>query len=135
MNEKYYTPLIEEFYVGFEFEYNEKGAWHNVVCEASNCYGVYFGLYGQGKGLYEMLDCEDLTYTRVKYLDEADIEECGWISRNDGITYELGDCVLGLFDTNRVMIESVGEIDGTLFDGTIKNKSELKKIMQMVGIK
>jgi len=71
MNEKYYTPEIEEFKVGFEFEfmhsdYKEQG-WKKYNTPEFN---------------FEKEDCpfggKDLSEYRVKYLDREDIESLGW---------------------------------------------------------
>lgn len=72
----------------------------------------------------------------MKSLDEEDIESLGW----EGFTSEFfRHATLTQFrlfhasETNLVLI-SDQDREYYLFQGTIKNKSELNKIMEMVGI-
>jgi len=121
--EKYYTPTIEEFHVGFECEYNDplKGSWEKVIYTEDMFFGGKRGL--------------TLLEKRVKYLDREDIESLGFkldknasekdllnLEKDDiGITYKQ-DCFLIIYKFNRSK-------ERIIFDGLIKNKSELKKLM------
>ena len=78
---KYYTPEIEEFHVGFEFEMDDTwGGWKKLVLTDEMLKGnVMIGL-GSGN--------ERVPYyhkTRVKYLDREDIESLEF--KFDGIMY------------------------------------------------
>lgn len=119
MESKYYTPEIEEFYVGFEYERNqyENDKWYKYVVE---------------KG--DVLDHESkLKNIRVKYLDREDVESLGFNTEDNGECYNLqiGFDLYGLYplENNRIHITKDMK---TLFDGIIKNKSELKKTIKTI---
>lgn len=128
---KYYTPSMEELHIGFEFEYvGQDGGWDKCV-------------FGEEKISHSELDQfnDDLhkvahAITRVKYLDKQDIEECGWKNVwNDshGSDYTIN----GIWQLNVPIKENYIQIfkdRASYFRGTIKNKSELKRIMKMIGI-
>ena len=155
MENKYYTPTIEEFHVGFEYEYRKKGTeWKNneddeVICDLE-CDDIYS----------LKLDLKN-NLIRVKYLDKDDVKECGWKhdANDDGEEipslfekhgYSLGFSIdqqmtpkdicyiLYLFPDNFVIVDSIYKCgsgrEEMLFRGTIKNKSELKKLMKQLNI-
>jgi len=70
MKNKYYTPTIEEFHVGFEYEYQDgvdkdnKDVWKKTICTKSD-----FRYLSKTK-------IKD--FRRVKYLDREDIESLGF---------------------------------------------------------
>ena len=147
MRNKYYTPIIEEFHIGFEYESlwgieNINGEWHKEV--------------------FKSVDVEQIV--RVKYLDTDDIESLGFTKRGKTwagyVDYEYTELIDGEVpyylkatihvplmddmykiilhrflneDTNIDKQVEQGESE-VMFRGRIKNKSELKSIMQMVGI-
>ena len=63
--EKYYTPKIEEFHVGFKVEVLSEltDTWINYTIDKDDCLGTW------DISLYK---------TRVKWLDKEDIENEGW---------------------------------------------------------
>lgn len=126
--EKYYTPVLEEFYIGFEYEILEDGNWTKEKFKID----VY-------------LDEFFMSEKRVKYLDEADILELKWekaqFVTEDHIVknYKYGDFTLNHwsgspFETG-YYIEIWHEHQDNAFNGYIKNKNELKKLMTQIGIK
>jgi hypothetical protein len=142
MKSKYYTPSLEEFHVGFEYEelISMRGGtaipkeehhetWKKIVATKSH---IVAG-FAQWPWI-----------TRIKYLDKADIEELGFIyypddSVGDGNVrwwdgfkkdeYEIKTCSAwsgyntAIFKNNNI-----------IFKGTILNKSELKKLLKMLRI-
>lgn len=176
MSNKYYTPTIDEFHVGFEFELKNSSdepfeLEHAVV---KNSYRVVTG------GIYEN-DYDHLLsnieydikegFVRVKYLDKEDIESLGFITRLEPNINKLGyskdnsflfkkDLKFSLFphheELNKIFIiykghnirsiiylsrsRYLGKDDNKiipeiqLFNGYIKNKSELVKILKQLGI-
>lgn len=129
---KYYTPEIEEFHVGFEYE---------------RCDDGYDWIKDSYPRAAEHIKLKNfLSYTRVKYLDREDIESEAWeykkdrgMSENNGIMFikPQKEFAQGFYklrywmNTNRISIEAV---QGTVFSGTIKNKSELKKLLKQLEI-
>ncbi len=131
--DKFYTPTIEDFHVGFECEIFENEKWNNHTLHKGDLNGLFY---------YKTLHQNNL---RVKYLDQQDLESLGWnFEGKNGFTINK-KFWLDLYDKDKfscnIHIEegsSLGtfemeEVD-TLFHGTIKNKSELKKLMQQLGI-
>lgn len=130
MTETHYTPEIDEFYVGFE------------------CEKLFFNDHPTFKGeriwydkhIVDQYDFEDLeedlqnNHFRVKYLDRADIESLGWIEFDPGSgkykdIYENWELL-----TDGTTISLYKDGDARFVDGTIRNKSELKKLMKQLGI-
>ena len=143
IEDKYYTPEIEEFHVGFEYESLEIGSqtkFNKDVVTDNHLYGDY----DQSTLLSELYFHPERA--RVKYLDKEDIESLGfkfkegtessyvkdnitmhvyyakrWNTKNDTITIFKRD-----------LIRAVGKT--IIFSGTIKNKSELFKLLKQLGI-
>jgi len=135
MKPQYYTPQIEEFHYGFEFEANyTNGGWANEV------FGIgEKAITGIPQLLVQFLENKGMEGNiRVKYLDQTDIESLGWkcdtFSR-DFLVFHHTDNYYGLSlsidDANKIEIKADYK---TVFVGKIKNKSELKKLMQQLQI-
>lgn len=131
---KYYAPSIEEFRIGFIYEFKhpdyDSSGWKLYLTPEFNS---------------EFEDCifvNDMKCFRVKYLDSEDIESLGF-KKEDGESYyvftkyKLGgnDFLIEFRDGNIKIIYNVYmRLPKCLFDGRIKNKSELIQILKMVGI-
>ena len=138
---KYYTPSIEEFRVGFEYQLNHSG---NKVLDEQKVWKT------------EELSLENLNYLfnrvisnsiRVKYLDREDIETLGFkASDNGGYVINLSNKTIRMWPSNSSQAMEVYEnptFGDTfkemwpmpyLFKGTIKNKSELQVLMRQLNI-
>ena len=159
VNMKYYTPEIEEFHVGFECEFKNsiQGAtWNKEICDVdtiSICYDSFE---------HEDYEGEFKDTFRVKYLDKEDIEslEFKFLPKNSlgNLThrYEIKESFTRIDgsdngddtsywnlylthypDRNRIIIKadvSCGSRDEKFFEGRIKNKSELKKLLKQLNI-
>jgi hypothetical protein len=158
--DKYYTPDINEFYIGFDYDYDirETGS--------DGDYDLDFGenwiedqtwtIYDTYKELQNEIDCG---YIRVKYLDKEDIEELGFIFSGKAVDdwytldkklrlssghwfskFKLQHDYTNSFpieDDHKYNVKIYGDCDGqedVLFEGIIKNKSELKKLLKQLGI-
>jgi hypothetical protein len=139
MGEKYYTPEISEFHVGFEYEnfVKHKGWTKRVLENLASVDSNEDGL---------ILDYDDY---RVKRLDKEDIISLG-IPESSGdydfslhserytVQIEVLDDYLDSPDINiTYTIFEEGSpfgIDKGCFFGKIKNKSELKRILTQLGI-
>ena len=139
---KYYTPEISEFFVGFEYEtIYLKSVWTKEVLNQMDC-GWFFESY--------INDAVEVEF-RVKYLDKEDIEEVLKVKQLKGDEVELNfqvwkDDSNDFYeidydtDTNMLIIEKFIEIrvnnynSFTLFRGKVKNKSELQKLLKQLGI-
>lgn len=126
---KYYTPEIEEFHIGFEYEWlDENGNWNKESTPTKiSKEGYEDQLYG----------------LRVKYLDREDIESLGFkmYKQHAGLTlmeFESNDSRHNItFDANfgeKWNITIADKFDFIYFHGFIKNKSELKKLLSQLSI-
>lgn len=149
MENKYYTPEIEEFHIGFEFEYENKllKQWKQEKLSLATPnwdwdWGIISSIVERGA-------------IRVKYLDKEDIESLGFnyvCDDRDGkniIVYNkaINEEIWVLCDYRYRFDEDVEEAklpirifksnpkyhDNT-FLGVIKNKSELKRVLKMLNI-
>lgn len=142
-NNKYYTPKIEEFHIGFECEFKNRMIvpveWRKEVCETETL-SIAFDTWE-----HEQEEFKD--EFRVKHLDQEDIVELGY--KFNGNFYEKPyndprqiysqSHLIFIPKTNHVVVQ-IGSQESpftdfnTLFVGTIKNKSELKKILNQLNI-
>jgi hypothetical protein len=151
--EKYYTPSISEFCVGFEYQtnsmaiymgLNENGVWSKTLTV-----GVDDFLDETIADIGWALEHDESPSVRVKYLDQEDIESLGFKFTGKAIdiwfekegNFNIGSWTsykikmqYGLHD-NRLKINAVDALDEhCLFQGTIKNKSELVKLLKQLGL-
>lgn len=131
--EKYYTPALEEFYIGFEYQSCEEpltDTWETYTID-------------DGRELQDVIkyDLGDYGERRVKYLDQKDIESLGFEFCFKGKNYikfsmkedsyikhnfYLGDeRNITITDHNKDNPEN-----NIIFYGKIKNKSELQRILK-----
>ena len=145
---KYYTPDIKEFRVGFEYEfYNE--CWHDTLFDANiDLIKIY----------------ENIKNFRVKYLDRSDIEELGYKLIKErgnpdekiylnyvGVLHFSNEDQEKLFTQISMYLYTDGTSDlkvaqyertsnttkqrsGPIFEGIVKNKSELKVLLKQLGL-
>jgi hypothetical protein len=142
--EKYYTPDIEEFHVGFEYEMYDPydGSWNPSKMTTKSNLEFYRDVI------------EDI---RVKYLDKEDIESLGWKYIKDSslnkkrhqyyfyldnfILITLGGSILIKHSKSfsvpwgtEIHLQAIVDFADIRFYGTTKNKSELKRLMKQLGI-
>jgi len=137
-NDKYYTPEIEEFHVGFQYEElwgleGINGEWLDSIYEEDSSV----------RNLVEIV--------RVKKLDSEDIESLGWKFKDKcqweiPFTYSFNEMGIGevndvnggwnLIYTKDQWCSIVQDCYGktSCFRGIIKNKSELRRLMKQLGI-
>lgn len=130
--DKHYIPELEEFYVGFEYEclfhFND---WR------SHTYGSEEEVEVYGTKELDYLK-RHIKNFRVKYLDREDIESLGFKIDADyksinSVIFSKDDYTILQSDITEILIsDSFNET--TLFNGRIKNKSELKKLLKQLGI-
>ena len=140
---EYYTPEMEEFHIGFEYEttyLQDYDTWKKEIIEEDDAgyfHSIYFG------------DAVPTEF-RVKYLDKEDIESLGFNKRNISRS-EWSKTIDGQIFTihefwtynqsereNLIRITSGKENNFPYrikFEGDIKNKSELKRLLKQLNIK
>ena len=139
MNNKYYTPKIEEFHVGFECEWQSRvrnETWNKQISDTDLVSIAYDAI--------EHSD-EDEPFEeqfRVKYLDKTDIEDCGWEGQKANSVYFTKD--------NYRLVHWISDAERTIsiyetYDGgtqeecivrkdKIKNKTEFIKVLKQLGL-
>jgi hypothetical protein len=126
MENNYYTPSLKEFHIGFECEWQckiRKEKWNKQICDVD--------LVNIAYSAFEHSD-EEEPYEeqfRVKYLDKEDIESLGW--KKEENCFVKDHCKLYLYGNTHIQIQSLGNLN---FNGTIKNKSELIKLLKQLNI-
>lgn len=142
MENIYYTPELEEFHCGFEFEEQDGDKWLKIICGVDDTADLEF---------YKDVILEKSV--RVKYLDKEDVESLGFKHSNHnksifiynkmisilphlpkttiGINFNDGLSHILIFN---VPDENYFPAGVNLFVGSIKNKSELKRLLVQLGI-
>lgn len=129
MTPKYYTPEIEEFHLGFEYEEddNNSNQWKQEIVTLPGDLDYYDDLIREGN-------------IRVKHLDREDIESLKWKLRTDdnkdihNPEYTIERWHFKTYPNDFCTIYDDSAVDEYCFRGTVKNKSELKKLMLQLGI-
>lgn len=159
MEEGFYVPQLEEIYFGFEFEvYNSRKYFFFEAAEGWRKTSIDYGVLGNIANIHKLILEKQI---RVKYLNKKDIKSLGWEhspnddgeeypNLHDKHGYSLGFSIdkqltplntafiLHYFSDHYLIIDSIFNCgsgrEQMLFRGYIKNKSELKKVMQMLGL-
>jgi hypothetical protein len=148
MEDKYYTPSIEEFRIGFEYEHQADVTVGGVKLppdHPDSWFEKTFDL--EDSNLDEILIKIGLGVIRVKILDKEDIESEGFEKIGDQFESIKTYFGIGTGDDKKLCIcidderhsadiwfrSNRGDMF-TKFEGTIKNKSELKRILKMIGV-
>lgn len=131
MGNKYYTPSIEEFHIGVEYEIEEPdGSWTEQKLTV--------------RDNLEFID-DHISEFRIKYLDRDDIESLGinvgeWLEvdilgtwKIDFLYREHGYSTLGI-STKDFIRDGSGNYHISTIRPKIKNKSELKILLKQIGI-
>lgn len=132
MENKYYTPDIEEFHIGFEYELLVNSLYEPLKGGIGD---TFFSISKELKS----------KKIRVKYLNREDIESLGWKKRM-GTTAEIyylhwsetvGDHK-GIWLERKgnlwTIVNAMTKLHFMQYWGEIKNKSELKKLMKQLKI-
>ena len=157
MKDKYYTPEIEELYPGFEIRLCTEKEIKPFIVSSGLIEGMVYdltavkgGVIYNGKDRGKRMSDREVewrnNHIKVKYLDQEDIESLGWIysstrkeweiwTKNRDLYYGIKEQhVDGKYDIFFIQTNKEIHIPTILFKGTIKNKSELKKLMKQLGI-
>lgn len=134
-NKKYYTPSIEEFNIGFEYE--------GMVDYYKDKYEVF--IVKNTEDLIQRMktyQSQDMDWIKIKYLDKEDIESLGFTYIKDVFSlnkltvqsYKKDNIILyHTSELNKIMITYSNE-DIIVSSISIKNKSELIKLLKALNI-
>ena len=141
---KYYTPKLEEFHIGFEYE-EKFHTWEKRIFDGTTTLVENSFYDDYGCPYYSIEEDIKESTCRVKYLDHNDIEsfgfefEGGQMIPNGKKVYRYREEYSTVLEQKGLNIEILQAIDAysgyrSLFKGKIKNKLELKKVLQMIGV-
>ena len=152
MEEGYYVPNIEEFHVGFEYEYlgnkstgvtgwDKRVAFEGKGSFADNYMMQIFNALKENKIRVKYLCKEDIEsivhkntkdfHTIFKLREQYTNELCFqtyWIEEGDWLDEEY------IYWDTKYNTFKITHKSKALFSGTIKNKSELKKLLEQLNI-
>ncbi len=127
MEDKYYVPRIEEFHIGFIYE--------DYIAGSGDDYNIVYFDYDHWKFISAVYDQKlQEGWIRCKYLDKEDIESFRFIFTDIfGYTDRIF-CIIPRID-HRYEICLYDDPLDVRFHGTIKNKSELKILLEQLEIR
>lgn len=139
-NGKYYIPKIEEFHIGFEYQTNsmavnstikQNGVWSSTLKISVDDF-----LDETIADIGRSLEHDEEPCVRVKHFDQEDIESLGWHVYKNKNQYIKDNCWLCVHDDKTITIERrvYGMLESNASSITIRNKSELKRLMNQLGI-
>lgn len=130
MRDKYYTPEIEEFHIGFEYEVKGLKVWGKKTVSSS-------------QDILEMeeLMMRSLSPYRVKYLNKEDIESLGWICqmKANSVYFKKGKYRLVHWMDEPIRLVTIieeypGGEEAIAKKVIVKNKSEFKTLLKQLGL-
>ena len=145
-DKKYYVPEISEFHVGFEYECKLSQMFTNppINKEDEGFTKLKFSISTVNVNELSIIESHIKNQAvRIKYLDREDIESLGFKYKDvyrDGGTIEFKSLTHNLKyyrdniianSPNKIIINN-GKI--VVFEGDVKNKSELVNLMNKLGI-
>lgn len=122
MDSKYYIPDVEELHPFIELYVDGK----KQILDTEDTIQLYSRNFEKVKIKGDV---------KIKYLDRGDIERLGWTYNESFDNYhrqkdEESGWTLSFCD-NKILINNTGDC---IFYGTVKNKSELRRIMKQIKI-
>ena len=129
----YYTPTIDEFHNGFEYEIFED--WD--VQPEKNWHKQIFGKDGDNPEHIGYVYQNNLDRVRVKHIDKEDCLSLGLelkIWDNGSGYFKKWNYTIGIYGIDLFCTVSQNDYGNNImrFSGDLKNKSELKRILQQV---
>ena len=133
----YYTPGIEEFYIGFEYEFKD---YLDDIDKTLFKWETFTII--DGDEIQDVVFQTDHNNIRVKYLDKEDRNLKYWEQEDESIIYRKNNYVIVFwknahksdYKTNIYIKQETG-LGMHSFKGECKNKSELKVILKQLNIK
>lgn len=139
MRSAFYTPAIEEFHVGFEFEFLNNKQKIFFVTEEENKWlkteMPFIGVLSELKNIRKLILDKQV---KVKRIDKDDCISLGLklkVWDNGSGYFEIGNYTIGIYGTDLFCTVSQNDYGNNIirFSGDLKNKTELKRILRQVG--
>ena len=139
MRSAFYTPTIDEFHVGFEFEFLNNKEKIFFVTEEENKWlkteMPFIGVLSELKNIRKLILDKQV---RVKHIDKDDCISLGLklkVWDNGSGYFETGNYTIGIYGTDLFCTVSQNDYGNNIirFSGDLKNKTELKRILRQVG--
>lgn len=130
---KYYKPSLDELHIGFEFERLIKMKGGTMVPIEERCEVWDKEIINQHNLVQILTEWPNII--RVKYLDSEDIKSLGFTSDPSGERYfefKWYQLYVDIHQDFNITIYNDNPI--IVFQGRVKNKSELKRILKMIGV-
>ena len=141
MDNKYYTPSKEELHIGFEFEEEFKNPnWHKLANPSQDIYEFVKLKLDTSHSISRIIQKIKTDKVRVKFLDESDLEELGWNVHEKGIEKKVvgGEWRVHYLKLGTLELQYSDDLDWEagfeIADVKVKNKSEMRKLMEMLNI-
>lgn len=155
MENKFYTPALQDFHIGFECykKVPHTDGGHQLSLGENTTTGVFVI-----RDIYDMpTDQASLSWFQVKVLDREDIESLGFSGHkkavrhwfylvktcqtpnshysNRGFTLQWDETYGGVIITGYEYASFIDDgSEQVLYNGKCRNKSELKRILTLIGI-
>jgi len=134
--EQYYTPEIEDFRVGYEYERLNDKTWNKETLESHMLYTPNIGEACDSEITEILRDLHD-NKIRVPYLTKEQIKAEGWELRTEGYSrnfYEKGEESLLVHHVGHwIIITDLSEEQ--IYKGDCKSINEFRTIMKLLNIK
>lgn len=122
----YYTPQVDEFHIGFEYE----------ICSNDHA-DIWEKSVFDGTERFDVIESQSSLF-RVKHIDKEDCLSLGLelkIWDNGSGYFQKGNYTIGIYGTGLFCTVSKNDYGNNImrFSGDLKNKSELKRILEQVG--
>lgn len=125
MENKYYTPNLEDVKINYKCEVKDINSWYPWIVYSAD-------------DISDLSNWIKIDQVRTKYLDKEDIESLGWIYVRDTfvarLVFELG--VYNLYwhpESNKISIANKS-FDHMSYSGTCPSINELKFLMKLLNI-
>jgi hypothetical protein len=145
---KYYTPTKKEFHIGFEYEIRNDLVRHTLAKTPSV---EWYKQSVTAEEFDQVLTLHNLKLLRVKYLDKDDLESLGYKKRDFSfwigslcyekdrhhiyLSYQRSDQIGTRIYRRDYSPKPAHYYQKEVFDGIVKNKSELIRLLQQLDIK
>lgn len=137
MKNKYYTPEIEEFHVGFEYEFKwsvdedkQENWYRSDIKDFQQFIDIYHPIYSLRVKLLDREDIEELGFEH----DSTVEQECFYKHKSTNFMSENDWWLIYYEKTGFITIHDSNGNSDNEFYGEIKNKSELRRLMKQLHI-